>query len=383
MHPVPQRIGTAYRVSGDWWAAGYHTGVDYLSPNGTTAVAPQDSKIIFAGWSGWGRAYGLTVIGESRVNGQTYRWICAHMQSTSVSTGQTVKAGQPVGRTNNTGNTTGPHLHFEVRHYPYAYGDDVNPSILTSSTVAPTPPPVYPGTVTTFDVSFWAMAWERWFGTAWHARDDEIIAEIKGQEPGSEASVWGFTEMYDQEQIDTLTTALPGFTRVAGRSGLEFWYDASKWAEERPPKNYASDVQGRWAMVTHLTRKVTGQHVAFVTFHGPTTYDSYKSAYGKWLANLLGVIDGPIVLMGDANRSVEDKSPRSNIRALGFRDMREQAAIINESADEFPSRGWSLSDIWTDLNDRYDDKIIGGQIDLTSARLSDHRRIECTVQIKA
>lgn len=123
--------------------------------------------------------------------------------------------------------------------------------------------------------------------------------------------------------------------------------------------------------------------MAVVVFHAPIRYDSLKTAYGKWLVRLLGQIDGPILLMGDANRSSEDRSPRKEIRAAGYRDMRDQARIKNEDADEFPSRGWNLSDIWTDLNDKYDDKIIGGEIDLTSAKPSNHRRIEARIQVKA
>lgn len=379
-NPVAYPITTVYRKPGDW-AAGYHTGEDRACPNGTDAFATRDCVVVEAGWYRWGRAYGLGVVMEATVNGQKLRCLYAHMQSINVSVGQKLLSGAKVGDTNNTGNTTGPHLHQEVRHYPYAYGDDVNPA-LWNTTLATIPPP-NPGTLTVFDVSFWAMAYERWFGTSWEVRAEEIKREIQGQEAGTEASAWGFTEMYDAEQIQTLTEVLVGFQRVPGQWGLEFWYDRTKWQEERPPRNYASGVQNRGAMVVHLTRKSTGQHVCFVVFHGPITYDSLKTKYGQWLARLLSQIDGPILLMGDANRSVKDESPRKEIYAAGFRDMRDQAVITNESAKEFPSRGWNLSDIWTDLNDQYDDKIVGGEIDLTSARVSDHRRIEARVSVRA
>lgn len=376
MNPVPQPVGTGYGVPGNW-AAGHHTGVDYLSPNGTTALSPLDGKVIYAGWNGWGAAYGRTVIIEYVVSGVTYRAIFAHLASWSVTTGQRVEKAQAVAKTNNTGNTTGPHLHFEVRHYPYNYGDDVNPSVVTSP-VASVPAPD-PGTVTVFDVCNWNVASPRWY-TPWAPRAAGINDQIRG-----EASVYGFQEVYAEEQAATLKTGLGSkFTRVPGRAGLELFYDSTKWQMERPAKSYPSGVQDRWALVAHLTRKATGQHVAFVTFHAPAaTTDSVKTAYGQWLARLLGQIDGPVLLMGDANRSVEDKSPRKEIRAAGFRGMRDQAAITNESASEFPSKNWNLCDIWTDLNDSYDDKIVGGEIDLTAARLSDHRRIESTVSVTA
>lgn len=377
-HPVPQRIGTAYGVPGNW-AAGHHTGQDYLSPTGTQAVAVLPGKVVYAGWNGWGAAYGRTVILEHTVNGVKYRALYAHLAEWLVNTGDTVTTGQPVARTNNTGNTTGPHLHFEVRHYPYSYGDDVNPNIVTNA-VAAIPAPS-PGTVTQFQVCNWNVASPRWY-TPWAPRAAGIQGEIRG-----EASVYGFQEVYSEEQARTIQNGLgSSFARYPGKSGLELFVGGSEWVPDTThavSRYYASGVQDRGALVGHQIFRATGQHVAFVTIHGPVTYDSLKTQYGQWLARLLGQIDGPILLMGDANRSVEDKSPRKEIRGAGFRDMRDQADITNEGAYEFPSKTWNLCDIWTDLNDSHDDKIVGGQIDLTSANLSDHRRIEATVRIVA
>lgn len=128
--PANVPIGTKYGVPGSMWAAGHHTGVDYLTPTGTTLKAPAKSKIIHAGTGGWGRAYGIHVIGEVVLSGRTYRWITAHMSSTSVSAGQTVTLGQTLGKSGATGNVTGPHCHFEVRTGSFAYGSDVDPIIL-------------------------------------------------------------------------------------------------------------------------------------------------------------------------------------------------------------------------------------------------------------
>ncbi len=128
--PASQSIGTKYGVKGNMWAAGHHTGVDFLTPTGTTLKAPVDSKIIHAGTGGWGAAYGIHVIGECKVGGKTYRWITAHMSKVSVKAGQQVKLGATLGKSGATGNVTGPHCHFEVRVSNYAYGKDVNPSVL-------------------------------------------------------------------------------------------------------------------------------------------------------------------------------------------------------------------------------------------------------------
>lgn len=129
MRPAPQKTGTGYHVKGDW-AAGYHTGIDILSPTGTTLVAPCDSVIIHAGNGGWGSAYGIHIIGETKIGSKKYRWITAHMKSVGVRVGQAVRINEHIGVSDDTGNTTGPHCHFEVREYPFQYGDDVNPDIL-------------------------------------------------------------------------------------------------------------------------------------------------------------------------------------------------------------------------------------------------------------
>lgn len=132
--PSGFRIGTGYHVPGKHWALGYHTGVDYLAPNGSTVTAPLTSRIVHAGrYGGWGSAYGNHVIGETRVNGQTFQWIVAHLSKISVKDGQVVEEGQRVGLSGATGNVTGPHVHFEVRQSPYTYGKDVNPKILVDA----------------------------------------------------------------------------------------------------------------------------------------------------------------------------------------------------------------------------------------------------------
>lgn len=375
--PVPHRIGTGYRVPGDW-AAGYHPGVDYLCPSGTPVIPGRGCRIVYAGWNGWGRAYGLTVIAEAEIDGKPFRAIFAHLQRLNVKTGDLVSAGTVIAWSNNTGRTSGPHLHEEVRHWPFSYGDDVNPNIW-NTTAAPLPPKPKPGTVTSFEVSFWNIAAQRWGFGPWGPRRAGVAAELK-----SEAPFHGFAEIYDEAQAADLMAAVgPNTVRNPGHSGLEFMYDGGFAVEQRPPRYYDARVQGRGALVSHVIVRSTGQHVAFVVVHGPVQSDALKRQYGAWLARLLGQIDGPIVLMGDFNRSVDSRSPRKEIRAAGFRDMRELAAVTNEGADEFPSKGWNLSDIYVDRNDAINDTITGGQIDLTSPKLSDHRRIEATVKVTA
>ncbi|RRR85627.1 peptidoglycan DD-metalloendopeptidase family protein [Streptomyces sp. RP5T] len=113
-------VGTGYRVAGSMWSSGYHTGVDFVVPTGTSLKAVGAGTVVSAGWGG---AYGNQVV--IKLAGGYYAQY-AHLSQLSVSAGQAVTAGQQVGLSGATGNVTGPHLHFEIRTTP-DYGSDVDP----------------------------------------------------------------------------------------------------------------------------------------------------------------------------------------------------------------------------------------------------------------
>ncbi|MET7488312.1 LysM peptidoglycan-binding domain-containing M23 family metallopeptidase [Streptomyces sp. NPDC005538] len=113
-------IGTGYHVAGSMWSSGYHTGVDFVVPTGTTVKAIAAGTVVSAAYDG---AYGNEVV-IRHADGEYSQY--AHMSQLSVSAGQTVTEGQQIGLSGATGNVTGPHLHFEIRTTPY-YGSDVDP----------------------------------------------------------------------------------------------------------------------------------------------------------------------------------------------------------------------------------------------------------------
>ena len=86
-----------------------HNGLDFGIVVGTPIKATMDGKVISAGWNEQG--YGNLVIVE---NG-AYRTYYAHLSSIPVAVGDTVTAGSTIGLSGNTGNSTGPHLHYEIR----------------------------------------------------------------------------------------------------------------------------------------------------------------------------------------------------------------------------------------------------------------------------
>ena len=86
----------------------FHTGIDIGVGVGTTYVAAADGVVSLAGWDG---GYGKCIVIDHG-NGVQTRY--AHSSVLMVNVGEHVYKGQPIGLSGNTGNTTGPHLHFEV-----------------------------------------------------------------------------------------------------------------------------------------------------------------------------------------------------------------------------------------------------------------------------
>lgn len=89
-----------------------HNGVDIGASIGTPVLASASGQVIAAKSSGYNGGYGEMIIISHAGNIQT---VYGHLSSVNVSVGQTVSQGQVIGAVGNTGKSTGPHLHFEVR----------------------------------------------------------------------------------------------------------------------------------------------------------------------------------------------------------------------------------------------------------------------------
>ncbi|MDI9829858.1 transglycosylase family protein [Streptomyces sp. KAU_LT] len=118
--PVGASTGTPYRKAGSSWSKGYHTGVDFPVPTGTSVKSVGAGTVVSAGWEG---SFGYQVV-VRHADGRYTQY--AHLSAISVKDGQSVGAGQRIGRSGSTGNSTGPHLHFEVRTGP-GFGSDIDP----------------------------------------------------------------------------------------------------------------------------------------------------------------------------------------------------------------------------------------------------------------
>ncbi|MFE5580000.1 M23 family metallopeptidase [Kitasatospora sp. NPDC056531] len=119
--PAPDApISNPYGVADSEYAAGYHTGVDFAVDPGTPVLAVGDATVVSATRDG---AYGKEVV-LRLTDGHFAQY--AHLSALSVSAGDHVPAGERVGLSGNTGNSTGPHLHFEIRT-SNRYGAVVDP----------------------------------------------------------------------------------------------------------------------------------------------------------------------------------------------------------------------------------------------------------------
>jgi murein DD-endopeptidase MepM/ murein hydrolase activator NlpD len=115
------KITTPYKKKGKMWSKGYHTGVDYAVKSGTEILAVADGKIEPANW---GKSYGIQAV--QKVEGG---WVIyAHLSKLDVKSSDKVIKGQKIGLSGNTGNSSGPHLHFEMRdNIRWSAGKDLDP----------------------------------------------------------------------------------------------------------------------------------------------------------------------------------------------------------------------------------------------------------------
>lgn len=87
----------------------HHCGIDFAIPVGTPIMTSMSGKVTYAGWDD--RGYGNLVIVEHG----NYKTYYAHLEEIPVEVGQIVTRGQVIGYSGNTGNSSGPHLHYEIR----------------------------------------------------------------------------------------------------------------------------------------------------------------------------------------------------------------------------------------------------------------------------
>ncbi|MFC8372704.1 M23 family metallopeptidase [Streptomyces sp. NPDC057239] len=119
------KLSASFAQNGGMWAH-KHSGQDYAVPTGTTVMAAHGGTVVKAGpnGAGDGPAYGNAIV-IKHGNGTYSQY--AHLSQVNVKAGQVVKTGQKIALSGNTGNSSGPHLHFEIRTTPN-YGSAIDPA---------------------------------------------------------------------------------------------------------------------------------------------------------------------------------------------------------------------------------------------------------------
>ncbi|MEU5309307.1 M23 family metallopeptidase [Streptomyces sp. NPDC021562] len=117
-------LSATFNQAGGMWVA-RHSGQDFAVPTGTEVVAAHGGTVVKAGGNGAGDgpAYGNAVV-IKHANGEYSQY--AHLSRIDVRVGQVVGTGQHIALSGSTGNSTGPHLHFEIRKTPN-YGSAIDP----------------------------------------------------------------------------------------------------------------------------------------------------------------------------------------------------------------------------------------------------------------
>lgn len=106
-----KRIASGYgmRIDPVYHVRKFHQGMDFTAPTGTEVFATGNAKVKFSGWK---QGYGNTVILD---HGFGYETLYAHLYKSLVRKGQKVRRSDIIALVGNTGKSTGPHLHYEVR----------------------------------------------------------------------------------------------------------------------------------------------------------------------------------------------------------------------------------------------------------------------------
>ncbi|MFE9682581.1 M23 family metallopeptidase [Streptomyces sp. NPDC006285] len=118
------KLSASFAQAGNLWSS-THSGQDFAVSSGTQVFATHGGTVVKAGGNGAGDgpAYGNAVV-IKHSNGTYSQY--AHLSRVHVKAGQAVKTGQRIALSGNTGNSSGPHLHFEIRTTPN-YGTAVDP----------------------------------------------------------------------------------------------------------------------------------------------------------------------------------------------------------------------------------------------------------------
>lgn len=116
--PAEGRLSQGFGSASGQFGYTFHNGLDIAAKIGTPVYAAEAGKVTKVSSSG---PYGNHIQIEHNVDGQKWTTVYAHLHKVDVKTGQSVRQGEPIGQIGNTGNSSGPHLHFEIHKGDYTF----------------------------------------------------------------------------------------------------------------------------------------------------------------------------------------------------------------------------------------------------------------------
>ncbi len=131
IRPLDSGFITSYyggRIHPIYGVASHHDGIDIAANTGTPVKASASGQVILADWY---YGFGNAVMIVHKVRGTTYTTLYGHLSGYNTSAGAIVTRGQVIGYVGSTGNSTGPHLHFQAM-YGSGYGTTFDPMNLVS-----------------------------------------------------------------------------------------------------------------------------------------------------------------------------------------------------------------------------------------------------------
>lgn len=327
MRPVDAKhpVTLGYRQKMKSQPSYIHRGIDFGVPVGTPVKATKGGKVVHAGTGGMGPAFGIHVV--LLVDGIYV--IYAHLSSEQVSVGQTVVAGQVLGKSGATGNVTGPHLHVG-EFTSFSYLADRKPQFIDWQPPKEKPVrKVYPW----FNVAFlntWGNNNTKGAVT-FAARDDNMTDDATAGSP----AVVGFCEVRSGTQEKALTKEMvsQGYVLAAyshmlalyvrphvivrGVSFAKYKHQKSGTVEGILRAKLTIDGSKNQVGITHLDVKASEAQKR------ANLKDAYNAMRRFGLATLLPDWKSRTVIMGDFNSSTA-------IQALtdrGFKDAKAGARI--------------------------------------------------------
>ena len=114
------RVTCEYKRKGSW-SAGWHTGIDLVGDE--KIYSSCDGEVTRTGYD---KSYGNYIVVRNNADGR-YHWFC-HLSKISTGAGKKVSRTTVIGIMGSTGNSTGKHLHFEIRNASNKYADTIDPA---------------------------------------------------------------------------------------------------------------------------------------------------------------------------------------------------------------------------------------------------------------